>query len=83
MFRTLLIAAGAAALGACSVPDPVSDSDQSYRSSYSPSGFVDRDGDNRDDRVYGPSAYDGPFYDIYGNYHTYRFPSYLRRIQQR
>lgn len=81
MIRALVIAAGAATLlGACTVSsnDPYPSS--SRGSYYNPPGYVDFDGNGRDDRVQRDrsySRYDGGYrysrgyYDSWGNWHSY------------
>ncbi|MGE0424387.1 MAG: hypothetical protein AB7O88_19150 [Reyranellaceae bacterium] len=75
MIRTLVIAAGAATLlGACTVSsnDPYPSGRGTY---YNPPGYVDLDGNRRDDRVQGDrnrSGYRGGYYDRWGNWHSYR-----------
>lgn len=74
MIRALVIAAGAATvLGACTV----SSNDPYYGrgSYYNPPGWVDLNGDGRDDRVQrerNRSGYPGGYYDRWGNWHSYR-----------
>lgn len=80
MIRAVVLAAGAATvLGACTVTT-VSDPYYSSGTYYNPPGWVDRDGDGRDDRVeraerrdrYYSSGYRGGYYDRWGNWHSYR-----------